>query len=305
MIRLNRVYTYEQSHDDRGGAFSVVRLNSWEYARMIYCNWHREIEFVFVRKGTLFLTVNEKQRVLSAGEIGIINREEVHFGNPSPGGPCEADAVLVDIDSLLPASDISVKKELQALAASEVVLAPVLSREIPFYPEVAACLDRLVQIYGNFEIGSSFRALSLIYELLSYFFSADELSFSISGGVGQNREKIKRLNEVLRYIGENYSRKIYISELADRLYMGEDNFYKFFVSVTGTSPASYMNSFRMKRAAEFLTGTDLSVTDICYKAGFNNVSYFIKMFQKYYGQTPKRYRSLYLGRVAEKKEGKT
>ena len=116
---------------------------------------------------------------------------------------------------------------------------------------------------------------------------------SVENSLGQDQKKIKKLNEVLLYIEENYTRKIYIAELADHLFMGVDNFYKFFVSVTGVSPVNYINSFRLKQAGRLLKESDFSVTDICYKVGFNNISYFIKIFQRYYNYTPKQYRSLW------------
>lgn len=290
---MNQVSVYEQSHDSRGSSLSVIRLRSWEHTKMIYCNWHREIELVYVRRGILTLTMNERQQRLSPGEIGIINREEVHYGGPEPGEPCEADAILLDAGSLLPAADTAVKKELRSLLSGETLLIPSLTADSPHYCEICGCLERMIQTYREQGAGYAFHVTSLVYELLFYFFSGKGLTFSaLNGDTAQNREKTERLNEVLRYIEENYSRKIYIAELADRLYMGVDNFYKFFVSVTGVSPAVYMNSFRMKQAASLLTGTSLPVTEICFKVGFNNVSYFIKTFQKFYGNTPKRYRGL-------------
>ena len=290
---MNQVYVYEQSHDDRGAAFLAVNLNSEKYARMIYCNWHKGIEFVIIRKGILRLTVNEKSRDFSAGEIAVINREEVHFGNPATDETCEADVILVDIDRLVPVGDVAVKKDLDALIKKKIILASAVLSENPYYIKILNCLEQMIFAYNNQQKGFEFQAASLIYELLFYFFSSDDLLISAENSLGQDQKKIKKLNEVLLYIEENYTRKIYIAELADHLFMGVDNFYKFFVSVTGVSPVNYINSFRLKQAGRLLKESDFSVTDICYKVGFNNISYFIKTFQRYYNYTPKQYRSLW------------
>lgn len=290
---MNQVYVYEQSHDDRGAAFLAVNLNSEKYARMIYCNWHKGIEFVIIRKGILRLTVNEKSRDFSAGEIAVINREEVHFGNPAIDETCEADVILVDIDRLVPVGDVAVKKDLDALIKKKIILASAVLSENPYYIKILNCLEQMIFAYNNQQKGFGFQAASLIYELLFYFFSSDDLLISAENSLGQDQKKIKKLNEVLLYIEENYTRKIYIAELADHLFMGVDNFYKFFVSVTGVSPVNYINSFRLKQAGRLLKESDFSVTDICYKVGFNNISYFIKTFQRYYNYTPKQYRSLW------------
>lgn len=291
---MSQVYIYEQSHNNFGSPLSVVHMESGEFQNFIYCNWHREIELVYVAKGRLHLVVDDRKLTLSQGDVGIVNMDEVHYGDPdSTGGECEVYIFLLGIEPLIPSAELNLKKYLVSLSKGEVRLVPALTPAMPNYNEVVSCLIRMNNVLEKKRPAFELYTAALMYELLYHFFAEPELLVAGSGrGETQSREKIERLNEVIRYIEQNYTRKIYIAELAEQLYMGVDNFYKFFVSVTGISPASYINSYRMKQAANLFVTTGMPVTDICYKVGFNNVSYFIKMFQKFYGYTPKKYRSL-------------
>lgn len=59
-------------------------------------------------------------------------------------------------------------------------------------------------------------------------------------------------------------------------------------TLTGTSPARLIRSYRFKRAVEFLA-SGYSVSETAYQVGFDNPSYFATAFKEFYGQTPSEY----------------
>jgi AraC family transcriptional regulator of arabinose operon len=58
------------------------------------------------------------------------------------------------------------------------------------------------------------------------------------------------------------------------------------------SPIDYIIKERMRLAKRCLKNPALSVTEICFKAGFNNLAYFTRMFRQFEGMTPTEYRTL-------------
>jgi len=58
----------------------------------------------------------------------------------------------------------------------------------------------------------------------------------------------------------------------------------------GTTPSQYLNRRRLARAASLLTHTNHSILDICYEVGFENPSYFHRLFREHLGMTPRAYR---------------
>mgnify|MGYP000317367284 CR=1 FL=1 len=61
--------------------------------------------------------------------------------------------------------------------------------------------------------------------------------------------------------------------------------------VTGQGFTAYLNDHRLNLAAELLRITDATVLDIAGRVGFDNLSYFNRLFKRRYGMTPREYRS--------------
>ena len=72
--------------------------------------------------------------------------------------------------------------------------------------------------------------------------------------------------------------------------MSPQYFCTFFKQMTDKTPFAYVNAYRIERACRKLLGTDLSVTEIAYSCGFNDLSYFIKTFKAEKGMTPRAFR---------------
>ena len=100
----------------------------------------------------------------------------------------------------------------------------------------------------------------------------------------------KPIKESIRLFNENYSEKIIIDELLHDMNITPSNFYKYFKNYTGKTPYDYLMDIRLSRAKFYLKYTDLAISDISDKVGFNNVNNFIRAFSKEYKITPKQYR---------------
>jgi AraC-like DNA-binding protein len=74
---------------------------------------------------------------------------------------------------------------------------------------------------------------------------------------------------------------------------GRSRFYALFRRQLGMPPNDYRQRLRIKRCCQQLSSTDLSVTEIAMAHGFNSTQYFARVFRKYVGITPSRYRSLF------------
>lgn len=91
----------------------------------------------------------------------------------------------------------------------------------------------------------------------------------------------------LNYLRENIYQAVTINELANYLNMSTSNLISSFKKKTNMTPKEYHNLLKLKKSKEELRYKN--VTEVCYELGFQNVSYFIKLFKKYYGETPKQF----------------
>jgi signal transduction histidine kinase/DNA-binding response OmpR family regulator/ligand-binding sensor domain-containing protein len=117
----------------------------------------------------------------------------------------------------------------------------------------------------------------------------------------RNRQFVEQLD---RLIMSNLTNpNLSVEMLADKLHLGRTMFFKQVKTLTGETPADYIRRARMQRAAELLANTNeekLTVSEVSYRVGIDDPHYFIKLFRKQYGITPKKYQQ---GGTVEGNEG--
>lgn len=105
--------------------------------------------------------------------------------------------------------------------------------------------------------------------------------------------KTELLKKVLHYIDHNYKQKLTVMDLASQIQMSEGHFSRFFKSLVLMTPMQYINTTRNNKACTLLQKSDRKMLDIAMDVGFQNQSYFIRLFKKQKGCTPREYRLRY------------
>lgn len=100
----------------------------------------------------------------------------------------------------------------------------------------------------------------------------------------------KLLKKCIDTIEENMQDVYFgVEELCEKVGVSRPQLYRKIKSYTGLSPVHFIRSIRLKRAAQILKQDNYSITDIMLQVGFNNASYFAKVFKEEFGCTPKQY----------------
>lgn len=100
-----------------------------------------------------------------------------------------------------------------------------------------------------------------------------------------------RINHVLAYIGKNLSQELRETELAELSGQSVSAFSRYFRRHTGMPFVQYVNRLRIDLACQLLLSGKLSITDICYQVGFNNLSNFNRQFLLLKEMSPSRWRA--------------
>ncbi len=124
-------------------------------------------------------------------------------------------------------------------------------------------------------------AQKLIYDLLEF----DQASSVIMQQCHSPMELAKEWIEA--HLCESFS----IKDLANALNMSESNFSHAFKKHVHVAPQKYIHSHKLKKSLDLLKAT--SVTDVAFSLGYENPSYFIQLFKREYGMTPKQYQLTY------------
>jgi signal transduction histidine kinase/ligand-binding sensor domain-containing protein/DNA-binding response OmpR family regulator len=106
----------------------------------------------------------------------------------------------------------------------------------------------------------------------------------------------KLISKALELVEKNISNADFsVEELSRELGMSRVNLYKKLLSITGKTPIEFIRVIRLKRAAQLLGKSQLSVSEIAYNVGFNNPKYFSKYFKEEFDMLPSDY-------IAQKKK---
>jgi signal transduction histidine kinase/CheY-like chemotaxis protein/AraC-like DNA-binding protein len=98
------------------------------------------------------------------------------------------------------------------------------------------------------------------------------------------------LERLLKLLEEEHSDPDFgVPEMQRSLAMSKTQLHRKLKALTNEAPGELLRNFRLKRAAQLLRQQDDSVTQIAYKVGFNNLSYFAKCFKELFGQSPSSY----------------
>ncbi|WP_028290978.1 AraC family transcriptional regulator [uncultured Olleya sp.] len=102
-----------------------------------------------------------------------------------------------------------------------------------------------------------------------------------------------RIGTVIKFIKDNLTNKdISVDLLAKKAYMSTSHFHKQFKNTLGISPIDYINSEKIKFSKKLIKeSTDFRMSEIAFKSGFNNTSYFNRQFKKMELMTPQQFKA--------------
>ncbi|MFF2885957.1 helix-turn-helix domain-containing protein [Paenibacillus sp. NPDC057967] len=100
------------------------------------------------------------------------------------------------------------------------------------------------------------------------------------------------VEQAMRYIRDHYKEAITLSMIAERLSYSAAYVAKQFKSKTGSSMIDYLIQIRMEKAEELLLHTEVSLQEIAAGVGYNDLSYFIRIFKKTTGISPGKFRTV-------------
>jgi AraC-like DNA-binding protein len=254
-------------------------------------HWHAEAEFLTVESGKGVFQIGLAVYEVHAGESLYISGEDLHGGYPLDGSACTFSAVVFDLDWLASGQDLVASRYLRPLQRGEWAL-PVLWRRSE--PRLEAARSRLA---GITEIG--LRAddhpakellvkgglLLLFADLFASGLAERRAPWETPGAVTP-----ERLKQVLSHIERHYARKLTVKELADVAGISEGHFSRMFKAYLRRTPIEYLNRYRLRHAAERLRQPGVSIAEAAMESGFDNFSYFSKMFAAEFGCTPSEYR---------------
>ncbi len=147
----------------------------------------------------------------------------------------------------------------------------------------------LFRIYDSIKSDDPPSELSISVDIYKLF--AELMNYQTTKSLGENNYE-DTVQQVKEYIAEHLSDNLTVTKLAQAAHMSPSHFSRVFKQQTGFSPYDYVLTFRLNRAKFLLSNTDMTVSSIAFKTGFNSESNFIYFFTENEGISPGKFRKL-------------
>lgn len=254
-------------------------LATLEHRKELTSQQARIAELVFEKK--------QAEETISALEASApqsypLHKEKELLGRVRLGDRTGAKEILNDI-----LGDIFFHNSgnLDVLKARVLELVVMLSRAAV---EGGAQLDKMLGL--NYELVTGILRLSTFEELCMAIKSTlDTMLDNVY--VTRNVKNAETLGQVLRYIRENFAQPITLDEVARSVFLSPFYFSHLFMDELGITFMEYLTRVRMEEAKKLLSDKSLSMQAIAEGVGYDDASYFSKVFKKNVGVTPNKYRA--------------
>ncbi|MFH6960083.1 AraC family transcriptional regulator N-terminal domain-containing protein [Flavobacterium aquidurense] len=157
--------------------------------------------------------------------------------------------------------------------------------------DLASTINKLIKECMGTSITKDALADLTLQELLIRIIQTQTIK-SIDDGV--TIQSNNPIFEVTEFIKLNLKENINLKSLSEKACMSTASFYRFFKRELGMSPIEYILNEKIKQAKKLLRNPGIQINEVCYLSGFEDANYFIRLFKKHEGITPKQYQLLYI-----------
>lgn len=245
-------------------------------------HWHVEYEIIRILKGSLSVTLDEKSFTVTVGDIIFIHSGILHSGIPDD---CVYQCIVFDGNTFLKYNSVC-STYMQKIIHQEIL---IYHHFTPASEEICATVNSIFDALWMRPSGYEMTVIGQFYHFFGIVFGNHYYLESVTR-TRRDYKRILQLKQVLDFIEHNYASPLTLQQLSSSVSMSPKYFCRFFSEMTHQTPMDYLNHQRIEQACYQLSTTDDSITEIAYRNGFNDLSYFIRTFKKYKGMTPGKYK---------------
>lgn len=264
-------------------AYYFIDKNDARYE--MSAHWHSELEIIRVLEGKLRVRLNEKIYFAEKDDVVFVNSETVHSAIPED---CVYEVTVFHLD-FFNSDNLSCKFFAESILNHEYIICE-------FNPDKKAKINKaaeeLFEALRSTASGHQMLAIGAFYKLFGII--VNEHLYMPTSGMSDilGNKSIFKLKNVLTFIRENYDKQISLEAIAASAGMSTKYFCRFFKDLTGKTPIEYLMGYRIEKASKKLLNSDLTVTEVAFSSGFNDLSYFIKIFKREKGISPAKFRKV-------------
>ncbi len=250
---------------------------------------HNYVEVIYMCKGSTTHIVNGEEIVLKQGELLFLNQNSVQEIYPAQKGDIAVNFIILPAFfdrslEMIGMEDNSIRTFILGCMQGKDDTVGYLHFKVSDVLPVQNLVENLIWSLINEQPGKrSINQITMGLLILLLMNHTDKVD------VGKNNFDQELILLVYRYIEDHY-KDGELGNLAQM--MGYDIYWlsRAIKRITGKNYTDLVQKKRMSQAAYLLATTNISIVDIGANVGYDNSSYFYRLFKEYYGMSPKEYR---------------
>lgn len=231
-------------------------------------NWHEDIEIQFCKSGSGKIFLGGEEFSFEKGQVAVINSNVIH--NTIPNESLSYTCLIISSQFL---------KQI-GFDFEKMNFKPTV-----FDNTIAEYIENLCAVFESQSAHKTLILHSILLKILSH------IALNLSTDAEKTRSsEFESVKTVIRYIRENFDKKLTLEELAKLIFTDKYTLCRKFKGATGQTVMEYVSRLRCQMASEYLK-SGKTVADSARLCGFDNLSFFTKTFKKYMGTLPSQVKS--------------
>lgn len=250
---------------------------------------YNDYEVYYLLEGERCYFIGTKIYHLKQGSLVFVRRNVIH--KTALSREAHHDRILLEISRSYLESVFAITGELTLhdFFQDDCIILSLESEEQNFITELLLALGREL---GTKNSGFRLLAKSLVAELFIYA-KRMENKTNPSASSRTDDPRHRQIEQIACYIAENCCSPLSLNSIAEQFYMNKCYLSRIFKEITGFTVNGYLHARRIQKARSLLIQNSMNISEVAEAAGYENLTYFERVFKKHTGMSPLEYRRQY------------
>jgi len=258
-------------------------VSTWHY--------HHEFELTYIEQGQGKRYVGNSVEDFAGGDLVLIGRNLIHrwlTDKPSNARSVKKDAIVIQFQNSFLSDRLLEKPEMISIFQ----LIGKSKAGISFPSQIKADVGlRMIKML-NMDAFDQTLGLLKILKILSLSNNITLLSSPVFSPEEINRQN-SRISFAIDFVNANFQKKVTLADIANKINMSVPAFCRYFKAKAGKTFYSFVIEYRIAHACTLLKEKNLSIAEICFESGYDNIAIFNRQFKSLTGTTPYNYKQMF------------